>query len=116
MISSCRRNGATPKRLGLYPKEINGWFKALEIARVLFEDEGYHNAFINQIDDFIRREKIMYTPKIQPDLIPILYHQAKAESVPMTKLIDRIIRKYLEADDERHAEPTTSKDSITASF
>lgn len=34
----------------------------------------------------------MYSPKIQEDLIPKLYQRAKAEGVPMTKFVDRILR------------------------
>ena len=90
----------------MFPKEINGWFKALEIAEVLFDEEGYHQKYLNEINNFIRRNT-MYSPKINSELIPALYHRAKAERVPMTKLVDRIIRKYLEADDKRDAEPTT---------
>ena len=40
----------------------------------------------------------MYSPKIQNDLIPVLYHQAKAERIPMTKLIDKIVRGYFDSD------------------
>lgn len=37
----------------------------------------------------------MYSPKIAEDLIPRLYRRAKAECVPMTRLVDRIIRVAL---------------------
>lgn len=109
------RRKATQGRVKIFPKEINGWFKALEIAEVLFWEEGYHQQYLNDINNFIRR-KTMYSPKIQPELIPGLYHRAKTERVPMTKLIDRIIRGYLEATKQKDAEPTTSRDSTTASF
>jgi hypothetical protein len=49
----------------------------------------------------------MYSPKINTELIPILYHQAKAKKLTMTKLVDRVIRGYLEADKNENAEPTT---------
>jgi len=35
----------------------------------------------------------MYSPKISEDLIPVLYREAKQQGVPMTKLVDVIIRK-----------------------
>ena len=110
MNTQCRRNGPAPKRLGLYPKETNRWLRAIELAGILFEDQGYHRDYLNEIDEFIRREKIMYTPKIQPELIPVLYHRAKAERLPMTKLVDRIIRGYLEATKQNDAEHTNSRD------
>ena len=34
----------------------------------------------------------MYSPKIKEDLIPRLYRKAKVLDVPMTKLVDEIIR------------------------
>ena len=37
----------------------------------------------------------MYTPKIKEDLIRKLYQQAKAKGIPMTKLVNQIIRDAL---------------------
>ncbi|HEX3036003.1 MAG TPA: hypothetical protein VHT73_12920 [Thermodesulfobacteriota bacterium] len=37
----------------------------------------------------------MYSPKISEDLIPRLYKVAKARGVPMTKLINRILKRSL---------------------
>ena len=37
----------------------------------------------------------MYSPKISEDLIPVLYHAARARRVPMTKLVDKLIRNVL---------------------
>lgn len=37
----------------------------------------------------------MYSPKIKEDLISSLYRKAKAEGMPMTKLVDQIIRDVL---------------------
>jgi hypothetical protein len=39
----------------------------------------------------------MYTPRIAEDLIPILYHTAKARREPMTRLVDAFIRAGLAA-------------------
>lgn len=38
----------------------------------------------------------MHSPKVKEDLIPKLYRKAKAEGMPMTKLVDKIIRKSLD--------------------
>jgi len=40
----------------------------------------------------------MYTPKIKEDLIRKLYRQAKAKGIPMTKLVDHIIRDSLKRE------------------
>lgn len=37
----------------------------------------------------------MYSPKIKEDLIRKLYRRAKAEGIPMTKLVDQILRDAL---------------------
>jgi hypothetical protein len=37
----------------------------------------------------------MYSPKIQEDLVPYLYRKAKSQNLPMTRLIDRMLRPQL---------------------
>ena len=37
----------------------------------------------------------MYSPRISQDLIPVLYRKAKERKVPMTKLVDEILRENL---------------------
>jgi len=37
----------------------------------------------------------MYSPKIKEDLVAKLYQKAKVEGVPMTKLVDQILRDAL---------------------
>jgi hypothetical protein len=37
----------------------------------------------------------MYSPKINPEHIPVLYRIAKAQGIPMTKLVDQIISDSL---------------------
>ena len=37
-------------------KNVRRWLKALEIARILFEDEGYHTRYLEQIEDHIREQ------------------------------------------------------------
>ncbi len=71
------------------------WFRALEIAECLFEDEGYHTEYLRDIEKVLKGENGMYSPKIKEDLVTNLYQKAKAEGVPMTKLVDQILRDAL---------------------
>lgn len=38
----------------------------------------------------------MYSPRLEEDLIPKLYHEAKRLKMPMTKLASKIIRQHLD--------------------
>lgn len=40
----------------------------------------------------------MYSPRIAEDLIPRLYQAAKAKKMPMTQVVDEILRQALEED------------------
>ena len=83
--------------------EVKGWLRALEIAKILFEDQGYHRIYLNQIDRFIRRTH-MYSPKIKEEFIPVLFRIALSKKIPMTKLVNRIIGDYLEKNGEMERE------------
>ena len=37
----------------------------------------------------------MYSPKIAPDVVRELYRIRVAEGIPMTRLVDRVLRDYL---------------------
>lgn len=76
-------------------KETKRWLRALEIAKVIFWHERYHTEYLEQIEDFIRREK-MYSPRIKPELVQRLYKLAKARHTPMTRIVNKIIEDYLE--------------------
>jgi len=76
-------------------KRKKRWFRALEIAECLFEDEGYHTEYLKDIEKVLKGENGMYSPKIEEDLVTKLYQKAKVEGVPMTKLVDQIIRDAL---------------------
>ena len=39
----------------------------------------------------------MYSPKIKEDLIPVLYRLAREMKIPMTRLVNSLIEKSLEA-------------------
>ena len=54
----------------------------------------------------------MYSPKIDEDLIPILYKMAKAKSRPMTKIVNDIIRKGIAKDSSHKGK---NKKAITKS-
>ena len=71
------------------------WFRALEIAECLFEDEGYHIEYLKDIEKVLKGENGMYSPKIEEDLVTKLYQKAKVLGVPMKKLVDQIIREAL---------------------
>jgi hypothetical protein len=92
----------------MYPKEVTRWFKALEIAKVLFEEEGYHGLYLKQIDQFIRR-KTMYSPRIYQELIPSLYLLAKSKRIPMTQLVNRILKGYLDRVEKEKGEGTNER-------
>jgi len=38
-------------------KETKRWLRALGIAKILFEDQGYHTAYLEEIENFIKKEK-----------------------------------------------------------
>lgn len=48
----------------------------------------------------------MYSPKVKEDLIPKLYRIAKKRGVPMTQLVDNIIREALENEYQVREEAT----------
>lgn len=77
-------------------KRRKRWFRALEIAECLFEDEGYHTEYLKDIEKVLKGENGMYSPKIKEDLVTKLYEKAKVEGVPMTKLLDQIIKRGFE--------------------
>lgn len=78
----------------MFSKEINRWLRALGIAKILFEDQGYHCLYLDDIEKLVRR-KFMYSPKISEDLIPKIFKVAKAERIPMTTLVNRILEEAL---------------------
>jgi len=54
----------------------------------------------------------LYSPQIDPKLIPIIYRKAKEAKKPMTKYVNAIIRSHLAeqvADTPTSSEPTTTQ-------
>jgi hypothetical protein len=92
----------------MLPKEMRGWLRALGIAKILFDYQGYHSLYLEAIENFIWR-KSMYSPKIREDLIPRLYRAANAEGIPMTMLVNRILEKALNGGGEFEAKAALAK-------
>jgi len=105
-----------PKELIVSPfrKEAKRWLKALEIAKIIFEDQGYHTAYLEEMEKFIRR-KIMYSPKIKEEFIPVLFRISASKRIPMTKLVNQIIREYLEGTPHGPTEVIDERESENGS-
>lgn len=88
------------------------WFRALEIAKCLFEDEGYHTEYLKDIEKVLKGENGMYSPKIEEDLVIKLYQKAKVLGVPMTKLVDQIIRKALNGKEPKREEKMSNNHNL----
>jgi hypothetical protein len=50
---------------------------------------------------------MMYSPKIDERLIPVLYRAAKAQGVPMTTLVNRLLTEGLAQENLPHTAQTT---------
>jgi|GraSoiStandDraft_4_1057263.scaffolds.fasta_scaffold1132199_1 hypothetical protein len=40
-----------------------------------------------------------YSPRLSRDIVSRLYHKAKAEGIPMTALVNQIVRRALDVED-----------------
>jgi hypothetical protein len=99
----------------MFPKDKRGWLRALEIAKILFEDQGYHCLFLEGIEKSLRR-KFMYSPRIREDLIPRIYQVAKSKRVKMTALVNEILEEALNGGDgleaKENIKPQTTGDAF----
>jgi len=50
----------------------------------------------------------MYSPKINPQLISPLYHQAKDRGIPMTRLVNEILSEHLSLEENVDKSPELS--------
>ena len=91
-----------PREVSMFREEAKRWLKALKIARIILEDQGYPTTHIEAMEKLIRR-RIMYSPKIKEEYIPVLFKMSASRRIPMTKLVNEIIRDYL---DEHPPKPT----------
>jgi hypothetical protein len=82
-------------------KEVKRWLKALRIAKIIFEDQGYHTLYLDEIERFIKR-KLMYNPKVKEEYIPLLFKISASKRIPMTQLVNRIIKDYLDKNGVRY--------------
>ena len=76
-------------------KEVKRWLKALRIAKIIFEDQGYHTLYLDEVERFIKR-KLMYNPKVKEEYIPLLFKISASKRIPMIQLVNRIIKDYLD--------------------
>ena len=106
----------TPKEVSVsvLKKEAKRWLKALEIAKIIFEDQGYHTAYLEAMEKFIRR-RIMYSPKIKEEYIPVLFKMSASRRIPMTKLVNEIIRDYLDEHPPKQTEVIHERESESGS-
>jgi hypothetical protein len=51
-----------------------------------------------------------YSPEISRFLVSVLYHEAKAQKIPMTKLVDHLLRQALQGS---HGWKTAESLSLT---
>jgi len=65
----------------LIKKEAKRWLRALKIAKIIFQDEGYHTLYLEGIEKFIRR-KIVYSPRIREEYIPVLLRISASKRIP----------------------------------
>jgi hypothetical protein len=96
------------------PKETKRWLRALGIPKILFEDQGYHTHYLEEIGNVLRREA-MYNPKINQGLIPALFKISRLRKIPMTKLVNQIITNYLSNDKMTEIGVTNYKPKIRGS-
>jgi hypothetical protein len=51
----------------------------------------------------------MYSPKIKEEFIPILFKISVSKKIPMTKLVNQIIKDYLERNFQIQSEKTVEE-------
>jgi hypothetical protein len=51
----------------------------------------------------------MYSPKIKEEFIPILFRISTSKRIPMTKLVNQIIKDYLERNFQIQSEKTVEE-------
>jgi len=51
----------------------------------------------------------MYSPKIKEEFIPILFRISASKRIPMTKLVNQIIKDYLERDFQIQSKKTVEE-------
>ena len=94
-------------------EEGRRWLKALKIAKIIFEDQGYPTRYLDEAERFIKR-KLMYNPRVKREHLPILSKISASKGIPMTQLVNQIIKDYLNEEgmmNERKSETGSSEHS-----
>ena len=63
-------------------KQLKRWLKALEIAKILFEEEWYHTRYLEEIEQFIKKRRRHVQPKDKRGLYPKIVSVEKAKANP----------------------------------
>ena len=99
--------------LSVIIEEEKRWLKALKIAKIIFEDQGYPTHYLDEVERFVKR-KLMYNPRVKREYLPILSKISASKGIPMTQLVNQIIRDYLNEEgmiDERKGETSSGEHS-----
>ena len=67
---------------GAMSLHVKRWLRALDLAKILFEDQGYHTLYLEQIENLIRR--------VHMDGATLLAHSKGAQYVTRDQLVDYI--------------------------
>ena len=78
----------------MFKYEARRWLKALKIAKIIFQDQGFHTLHLEGMEKFIRR-RILYSQNIRNDSLPVLSRISSSKNLPMTRLVNEIIKNYL---------------------
>ena len=92
-------------------EEGRRWLKALKIAKIIFEDQGYPTRYLDEVERFVKR-KLMYNPRVKREYLPLLLKISASKGIPMTQLVNRIIKDYLNEEgmiDERKSETSSAE-------
>jgi hypothetical protein len=95
---------------------------AIRVALYVFEHRGVALLSAAELSRFVAPEKTemsrpkWYSPQLRRDLVTRLYFRAKAEGLPMTRLVDRLIEEALGRPEAVHEQftPCVAEDPPTA--
>ena len=105
LVNFSRNNRTFKKPLILFPSFLYSffWYNMIKKRLTLFSLKHFNH----------RKEDIqIYSPKISEDLIPIIYRKAKKEKIPMTKIVNDLLREKLtEKVSDQKTESTESTET-----
>lgn len=73
------------RKLSTHALQRKRWLKALGIARILFEEDGYHTAYLDEIEAFLRQH-----PVPVPDTPPALDADTAARVARLAERLGRV--------------------------